>query len=301
MSWIELSVETPREYAEPVSYLFARHGDRRVLIEETGGFNPDEGEKPISEATVVVRGYLLEDETVRHRRAAIEAGLKLIHHICALPPLDERRLNESVWERQEFEPVRIGRRLIIVPDNSWSGPDDGRIVVPLEPGMAFGTGHHPTTRMCLELIEENISNGDCVLDVGCGSGILSIAAVKLGAARVVGLDSDQDAILAAQNNAQMAGANQSISFKLGSLPCTEVPKECFDLVVANISASVLCRLAHELVACTSQKGVIIGSGVLEDRMPEVSQAFNSADAMISMERRSGDWLAFIATRAPRWD
>ncbi len=157
--WLELSADAPGEYAEPLSHLFARYSEGGVVVEEAGGYNPDEGETPPLDAPVTVRAYLPIDATTDDRRARIDLGIRLISLLHPIPPLRERVLEDREWELQEFEPVRVGRRLVIAPGgSSWDRtPDD--IVIKLDPGLAFGTGHHPTTRMCMLYLEQSVSPG----------------------------------------------------------------------------------------------------------------------------------------------
>ena len=291
--WLELSIQTPPEYAEPVAHLFARHGDGRVVTEEAGGFNPDEGEHASAGAPVTVRGYLPLDPTTASRRAMIEVGIRLISRIEPLPPMKERELDSDEWEHQEFEPVRVGKRLVIVPSHLSREDVGARIAVPLEPGLAFGTGHHPTTRMCLELLERLLPEGGRVLDVGCGSGILAIAAAKLGAQRVVCLDVDADAVGSARRNVVAAEVAGTVEVEPGSVPDVLAPAGGFDVVVANISAKVLIDLAAPLLECLAPAGVAIGSGMMAERQQEVIDAFREAGAGIREVITAGDWVALV--------
>ena len=195
-----------------------------------------------------------------------------------------------------IEPVRIGHRLIVAPPGreNATGPDD--IVIPLAPGMAFGTGHHPTTRMCLEWLEEIVQPGSQLLDVGTGSGILAIAALKSGAGRAVCLDIDQNAVQAAEDNLKRAGVAGAASVHAGGLPHPEATAREWDIVTANISARVLCELADDLLACLKDEGVLIASGLLSERRDEVASAFSEAGGMVIEKRASDDWLALKVMR-----
>lgn len=266
------------------------------MTEEPGGYNPDEGESPPAGATVTVRGYLPVDSTTRSRRAMIDVGLRLISQIEPLPPLRERILDPQEWEHQEFEPVRVGQRLVIVRPGVGRGDDETTVAVPVEPGLAFGTGHHPTTRMCLVLLERLMPAGARVLDVGCGSGILAIAALKLGAESAVCLDVDADAVESARRNARAAGVENAAVIERGSLPHPLAPERAFDVVLANISAKVLIDLADALLECTAPGGVVIGSGAMTDRQGEVARAFAAAGGDVEETVQAGDWAAFLVRR-----
>jgi ribosomal protein L11 methyltransferase len=292
MRWLELSIEAPGEYADPLAHIFARHCDGRVAVEEPGGFNPDEGEARPSGAAVVVRGWLPMDATIRSRRAMFDIGIKLISHVQPLPPLREREVSDEEWRNQRFDPVRVGRRLLIAPAGETAATRPGDIVVPLEPGLAFGTGHHPTTRMCLAATERRVRPGHHVLDLGCGSGVLSIAAIKLGASRAVCLDVDEEAVRAAGENLRRAGVGSHARVELGTLPSDLAPAGSFDLTLANISAAIIIKLAHELLRTLKPDGALVASGVLHDRRKDIEQAMERAGGQMASVTQSGEWLAF---------
>ena len=297
MAWLELSVVTPGEFTEPIVHLFAKHGEGRVAVEQQGGYNPDEGETgPPVDAPVTVRGYLPVDATTDSRRANIDIGLRLVAHLADISCVTEKLIDESEWLDQEFEPVRIGRRLIVSPPGRDTATGPGDIVIPLAPGMAFGTGHHPTTRMCLEWLEDIVQDDSQLLDVGTGSGILAIAALKSGARRAVCLDIDQNAVEAAVDNLGRAGVAGAASVHAGGLPHPAAPARQWDIVTANISAKVLCESAADLLACLKDDGVLIASGLLVERRGEVTNAFNEAGGVVIEERSSEDWVALRVMR-----
>ncbi len=292
MTWTELSIEVPGEYAEPVSHLFSKHGEGAAVVETPGGFNPDEGESPPPNAAVVVKTYLPDDATISSRRTMIDVGLKLIAYLCPLPDLQVRTVLDEEWKNQRFEPVRIGRRLLISPPGSEMLAAAEDIVIPLEPGLAFGTGHHPTTAMVLSAMEDADLVDKTVLDAGCGSGILSIAAVKLGAKHAVAFDVDEDAVRSTNQNSKIAGESSKIKAIHGSLPNDQIQASSFDFVLANISANVLKLLSSELLSSLRKDGVIIASGVLEERYAEVESAFIAAGGDLFDKRTIEDWTCF---------
>ena len=169
----------------------------------------------------------------------------------------------------------------------------------LDPGMAFGTGLHPTTRLCLERIEaladRGVLTGARVLDVGCGSGILGIAAARLGAASVLGVDTDTIAIESTEANARRNRLAQRVVGRLGSVPSGDGP---FDVVLANLIASLLVRLAPNLRAELRPGGTIVASGIFVDREPEVRDAFAAAGLSVAGRSAKGDWIALEATAGP---
>lgn len=293
MRWLELSIEAPGEYAETIAAVFARHADGGVAVEQAGGYNPDEGETPPDNAPVTVKAFLRMDDTWEHRRGQIDLAVRLIGHLYPLPAIQERTVDEDLWRKQTFEPIRVGRHILITPRNQQSERRPGDIVIPLDPGLAFGTGHHPTTRMCLTFIEDLVRPGARVLDVGCGSGILSAAALLLGAQSALGLDIEADAVRSSRDNLEAAGVLERARFIAGSLPNPAAPTGAFDLVFANISSKVLIEMADELLAPVAPDGALIGSGFIVDRRADVEQAFTARGAAISDTAVSGDWVAIV--------
>ena len=207
MAWIELSISVPHEYVEPISYLFDRYG--KGLSTELDG-----------KGRVLLRTYMTSGS--RQRLARIEVGVKLVAAIEPIGCLEIRDLPEDEdWQnswKSHFGILRIGKRLVIKP--TWldldPGPDD--IVIELDPGIAFGTGYHPTTDTCLQAMEQHITPGMTVLDLGTGSGILTIAAMKLGAGLVTALDIDSQAVSAARRNFRRCGISKQVRLGQGSVP-----------------------------------------------------------------------------------
>ncbi len=297
-SWIEISVEVPCEYADPVAHLLSEHGDGRVFVRQLGDWDLDDPENSSEMDVVSVFGYLVLDDSAQQRKTMIEVGLKLIGSLVPILPHRERIINASEWENQSFPTVRISDRIAIAPGYEDDGQrinvaDEG-ITILLSPGLAFGTGHHPTTRMCLLQLEQEFANRTVealkVLDVGCGSGILSIAALKFGAAYATCFDIDETAVRAARQNMRMSGVDSRGCVILGSLPDVAAPPESFDFVLANITSRVITDIAENLVSCAKTDGIILVSGILSEKSDEVLETFASHDVKIDAERRDGDWM-----------
>jgi ribosomal protein L11 methyltransferase len=248
MSWLEVSLTVNGELAEAVADVLARFAPNGVVTEQGVGFLDDE-DLGTPAGPVVVRAYLPADEHLEETRQKLEESLFYLGMIQPLPPPVYTSVADQNWMeawKSRYRPIPIGRRLMIVP--AWlDAPDPSRIPIKIDPGMAFGTGTHPTTQLCLELLE--LASADhppsSVIDLGCGSGILSIAALKLGAETALGVDIDAESIKASRENAEANGVAERLILGLGSVDEVRAGKFPFSkspLVLANILAPVLVRL-----------------------------------------------------------
>ncbi len=305
-AWLELAVEADVEAVEAISEILGRvaGGGTSVepafeLVEEGLGARID----PTRPATV--RAYVPARDPAAAERAAAEAAESLGHlRAFGLRPIGElqtRIVHEADWAdawKRHFPVLRVGRRVVIRP--TWRShrrrPDD--VVVALDPGMAFGTGLHPTTRLCLAGIEGVADRGGIagrrVLDVGCGSGILAIAATRFGAAEVLGVDTDPIAIEATIANARRNRVTRKVTARHGSLPTGDRP---FDVVLANLIASVLVALAPQLHDELAPGGTLVSSGIFVDREAVVGDALEGAGLEVTGRLAEGDWVALEARRA----
>ncbi len=292
--WVELSIEAPAEYVEPLSHLFHRYGEGGVVTEEPGGYSPDEGERPPVPDRVTVKTFYPLDEEADARFGRIDVGVRLMSRLACMSPLTHRVIEEREWAeawKEHFHPLRVGRRLVVAPSWREYGPGEGDVVIRLDPGMAFGTGHHPTTRMCLEQVEALAERGVDVLDVGCGSGVLSIAAALLGARRAFGLDVEEAAVSVARANAAENGVADVVSAEAGSLPHPRVGDGSYDLALANISARVVVELAPALARAARPGGVLVLSGFLLKDEDAVRRAYAEAGGAVEQRQEDGDWVA----------
>jgi len=271
--WISVTLQAEANKAEALSEALMDAGALSISIEDadagTDAEKPQFGEPghhPVGlwdHSRVIALFDAQADLAVALARAAAEAGFD------AVPPFTLAEVAEQNWvqlTQSQFDPIRITERMWIVP--SWhTAPDPAAINIELDPGMAFGTGSHPTTRLCLEWLCNAVQPGDRVLDYGCGSGILGIAAARLGAADVLGVDIDDKALEAARDNADRNGVALRLQHSRQPLDAT------FDVVVANILTNPLCVLAPLLAARVAAGGHIALSGVLETQTRQVIEAY----------------------------
>ena len=294
--WLEISLEVDGELAEAVAELMSRYIPSGIVIERSSDAGPPQG-------ALRVYGYLPQDAQAPEARRRIEEGLWHLGRISPLPEPLYRFVPDEDWSqywRENFKPLRVGKKLLILP--SWVDLPDtgGRIPVVIDPGMAFGTGTHPTTSLCLELLEDWVRPESPVIDVGCGSGILAIASVKLGARYALGVDIDPQAILEAEKNASINRVVERVEFGIGSL--AEVQQGEFSIqqapvVIANILASTLTQLLAEgLSELISEGGVAILSGILEEQAGEVVTAAGESGLTERLRRQEGDWVTLVFQR-----
>ncbi|HUW26524.1 MAG TPA: 50S ribosomal protein L11 methyltransferase [Gallionella sp.] len=274
MPWLTLTVDSDAEHAEALSEVLLELGALSVDLLDADADTPDEqaifgepGEAPPGVWQHNRISALFGDDrdvTVILREATAHIGLREIpeYRIEPLADHDWVRLTQS-----QFDPIRISSRLWIVP--TWHTPSDPHAInIVLDPGLAFGTGSHPTTRLCLRWLDDNLKGGELILDYGCGSGILAIAALKLGAARAVGVDVDSQAVMASRDNA-VANQVENVQF----CQPDNVPQASYDLVVANILTNPLRILAPLLANATRQGGQIVLSGILEEQAQDVMNIY----------------------------
>lgn len=299
--WLELAVEVDREAVEPVSELFARYGyNEGVVIEEPFTQDPD-GDHLAVDLTrpVTVRTFVPAQDTAPE---VIEAIRHALWHLGQLRTVGELQIitrHEQDWAeawKEHYRPIRAGRRVVVRPPWYDYRPESDDLVVVLDPGMAFGTGTHQTTRLALMLLEEELSPGMTVLDVGTGSGILAIAAALLGARAVRGVDIEPVAIRRAAENVRLNQVADVVQLEVGSLDPEAAEPVTYDLVVANIIARVLIDLAPALVRSVRPGGRLILSGIIEPKEEGVEAAF----ASLGMERQRrevmDDWVAHVWQR-----
>jgi ribosomal protein L11 methyltransferase len=308
--WVELSVAADIEAVEAVSEILTRFAPGGTSVEPGFGLI-DEGLGAVIDPTkpAIVRAYLPGIDPAAVEAAIADATTALGHlQAFGLRPIGDLQIQtvrEADWAeawKSHFPVLRVGRRLVIRP--TWRRhhrlPDD--VVLSLDPGMAFGTGLHPTTRLCLAALETLADEGlfatgsarggaARIIDVGCGSGILAIAAGKLGAGELLGVDTDPIAVEATAANARLNGQTRRLRVRQGSVPSGEGP---FDIVLANLIASLLVLLAGPLRGELKPGGRIVASGIFRDRETDVREAFEAAGLHLARRWAEEDWVALEA-------
>jgi ribosomal protein L11 methyltransferase len=306
-AWLELAIEADTEAVEAVSEILARVASGGVsvepafeLVEEGLGARIDPSRPATIRAYVPARDPAAAEAAAR----AVERDLGHLQAFGLRPigDLRTRLVDEADWAeawKAHFPVIRVGRRIVVKPTWRRHRAEPGDVVIALDPGMAFGTGLHPTTRLCLlglEAIADRAEGlaGARVVDVGSGSGILSIAAARLGASDVLAIDIDPIAVESTEANARRNRVGGRIRARLGSLPTGEPPA---DLVLANLIASLLVRLASALAATTKPGGRWLASGIFRDREAEVVEAFGAAGLRTTDRWGEDDWVALAGVRA----
>ena len=296
--WIEVKLQCDGELAEALAEVLGRFVSCGVVVENVTRFNPHTQE---NEPTGVLNvfGYLPFDENLEEQRDKLEAALGHLGLITPIPKPYYKPIQDQDWMdawKQHYLPIPIGEKLLILP--AWNTPDkdEKRVVVHINPIMAFGTGTHPTTRLCLRLLERYIKKRDKIIDVGCGSGILSITALKLGASHAVAVDTDSKAVRATLENAAINHLTDG-ALETGNGSVEEILSGYFTisdapLVTVNILAKVIIHMFKQGLSGLVQKGgMLLLSGLLEHQVDKVLQAAYEAGFTLVEQLNDGDWVS----------
>lgn len=291
MAWLEVSVCVEPEAAEAVAEVLSRYAPQGVAIDVPVGDEPQA-------APVTVKAYIAVDEEIGRRQREIEAAIGHLQHIWPVIPDPEfRQISDQDWTaawKESIPILHLGRRVVIKPSWREYEPKPNECVLEMDPGQAFGTGLHPTTQLCVELLEEQLEPGMRVLDLGTGTGILAFLAARMGAADVLAVDNDVSAVTAARRNARANDLVQGVRIIHGSL---EDVGGVHDLVLANILAPVIIAMAESgLAARLRVGGKLVASGILVEQAPEVSKALEQHGLCIEEQRTRGDWVALLARK-----
>ena len=298
--WLEVSLTVNGEMAEAVAEVLSRFVSGGVVT-ESGVIYTDAEDEGTEYGPVRVFGYLVVDEHLEDTRRQLSEALWHLGRIRSLPAAFFRSIADEDWMaawKQHYHPIPIGKRLEVLP--AWiEKHDDTRIPVHIDPSMAFGTGTHPTTQLCLEMVESYTLPGQPVIDVGCGSGILSIAALRLGASHALGVDIDNASIRSTTENAAANGVQQNLECGLGSV--AEILQGKFSLgqaplVMVNILAPVIVRLfSAGLADLVSPAGMLVLSGILAEQAEEVRAAAVQHGLEFKEMHQIEDWVALAFT------
>ena len=321
MNWLELHIDTTHAGLEPVETLLSSLGIDGVVIDDETEFQDflennhqywdyvDEDLEKEMQGKSRVTFYLQADEEGFARmgevRIALE-NLKKTAQACGTLLMTMDSLQDADWEnnwKQYYKPMEIGERLLVIPQWEQEDPkvlkalEGGRVPLILEPGLTFGTGSHATTRLCLTALEQAVQGGEKVLDLGCGSGILSIAALKLGAASALAVDIDDKCLDVAYENAAMNGIGRdTYTVKVGDILSDEALRAeiggGYDVVLANIVADVIIGLGPMVRSLLRENGVFLCSGIIDTRAEEVADKLRQAGLEILDTRSSEGWYAY---------
>ncbi|KZE72970.1 ribosomal protein L11 methyltransferase [Paenibacillus jamilae] len=320
MLWNEITIHTSEEAVEMISNFLHEAGAGGVSIEESGSLNKprdtsygqwyDRPLNDIPEGQAVIKGYFAEEANMDGVRAQIEPRVEQLRTFDIDPGevrYELKTVNEDDWAnawKQYFKPLRVSDHLTIKPTwEEYEPASEDEKIIELDPGMAFGTGTHPTTSLCLRTLESVIQGGEEVIDVGTGSGILAIGAIKLGAKHVLALDLDPVAVSSAHENTRLNGLEERITIKESDLLSVlnasdptlgiQLPVK---LVVANILAEIILLFIDDVYNALEPGGIYIASGIWKNKEEAVETALKAAGFEIAEIHRDEDWLAFVARK-----
>lgn len=312
MSWIELQIQTTNEAIDPITNILSEAGINGVEIDE-GWTNADEEKMYVDELgrmmpvqhtdphhPTIVKAYLVQNEHVEKQIEELkESILKVENYDINLGPCTfttEEVFEEdwaTAWEKY-YKPVHVTDTLTVTP--TWEDYEarDDEIVIELDPGMAFGTGTHETTTLCMKALEKYMAPGDIVIDVGCGSGILSITSVKLGARHVYAYDLDEVAVKSTVENIAINTCEEQVTVKHQDL-LTNVHQQV-DVVVSNILAEVIVKVTPDVGSVLKQDGIFIASGIIESKLEEVTKTLEENGFTILEIEQDEHWVSVISTK-----
>ncbi|MBZ4668949.1 MAG: ribosomal protein methyltransferase [Defluviitaleaceae bacterium] len=312
LKWIRLTISTKSEAVEAISYALTNIGIPTIEIDDPNDITmtmekknktdwdyiDEELLKSKDMNEVLIKVYLPEDAPYEEKIIQIQNSLNHIKQFLDVGKgtVQTDVLHEEEWAnswKKYYKPIKIGKNIVIKPSwEEYTSTDEREIIIEMDPGMAFGTGTHETTAMCLELLEKYITKGNIVFDIGCGSGILGIASAKLGASSVIGVDLDANAVKVAKNNVNSNHVEHIMKVYEGNL--LDVVNEKADIVVANIIADVIIELSESVLDFLNPKGFFIASGIIKERLQDVQEAMTKNRLDIVEILEEGSWCALAA-------
>jgi ribosomal protein L11 methyltransferase len=312
MKWSEFSIHTTNEAIEPISHILHEAGASGVVIEdpfeltkerqdqfgEIYQLNPDD----YPEEGVIVKAYLPVNSFLGETVDAIKESINnlIIHNIdIGFNKVTISEVNEEEWAtawKKYYHPVKISEKVTIVPTwEIYTPVSSDELIIELDPGMAFGTGTHPTTVMCIQALERSVRPGDRVIDVGTGSGVLSIAAAMLGAEDVRAYDLDEVAVTSARLNIKLNKVSDKVTISQNNL-LDGVEENTADVVIANILAEVILRFTDDVARVVKPGGIFIASGIIQQKKDQVKEGLVQSGFEITETILMEDWVAIIAKR-----
>ncbi len=299
MDWTRVSVTVDGEAAEAVAEVLRPFAPGGVALEQVADDLTPEASGPVLPDRVTVAIYLSHADDQPATRRRIEEVLWHLGQIYPIPPPAFRTVREEDWAntwKQHYTAFRVGRRLMICPAWQPTASQPGDVQLLMDPGMAFGTGLHPTTRMCLEVVEAHAHHGTAVLDIGTGSGILAIAAAKLGAGPIRAVDNDPTAVRTAGANSRANGVGDRVQVMHASLADLD-PADQWDLVLVNILAPVILQMLESgLVNHVRPGGLLVLSGIIEDQAPAIEGFLLARRCSLQERRQIRDWVTLVVRR-----
>jgi len=283
--WIKYSVKVPAEFVEPVVRMFSKFLTQNVYVEQLG--DPEDG---VEKLNTRVSGFSPKKNTTNKLESNLKSGLLLFSGVFDLSEIFIEEVNSDVWEKQKFEPIEIND-IQILPSKDHS-LKKGYIGIVIEPSMAFGTGHHPTTKMCISLIKKYVSNNFNVLDLGCGSGILGIASIKYGAKYCLSLDIEEESVKATKQNSidsKVKGIESKQLDLTQSIDINFVP----EMIIGNLNSYLFKEGIKNIVNLMSKNTIMIASGILIENYKEINKLFIDNGLLEIDKQENGDWTALV--------
>jgi ribosomal protein L11 methyltransferase len=299
--WLELSVQVDHEAVESVTELFAKYGyNEGVVIEEPFTQEPDGDNLAVDlSRPVTVRTFVSAVDVPDSAVQEIRTALWHLGRMRSVSDLSIEGRREEDWAnawKEHYRPVRVGRRVVVRPPWQEYQPAEGEVVIELDPGMAFGTGTHPSTRLCMLGLEDEINEGDRVFDIGTGSGILAFAAAKLGAMSVDAVDIEPVAVRSTRENAIRNGVGDTVRIEEGSAGPGQPFTGEYDLVLANIIARVLIEIAEGVTAAVKPGGTLVLAGIIESREPATRATYEKLGLEFVRRAQIDDWVSLVFRR-----
>lgn len=309
MNWNEISVSTTTLAVEIISNIFIESGSKGVMIEDPSDFHL-QGQDPLAwdymekevfdfgHEDVRVIGYFSSEEDINEKISEIEKRLDYVKSLdldTGSLEIFKKEVKQENWEnewKKYFNVQKVSKSIVIKPSWEEYSAKEGEKIIDIDPGMAFGTGTHETTRMCINAIEKYMKKGDSLIDIGCGSGILSIAAAHLGAEKVIAVDLDKLAVKVSKENVDLNGFSNIIDVRYGDL--TDVIEEKADVIVANIIADIIAKLSENIADFMKEGAYFISSGIINDKKDFVISKLKENNFDIIEEKNDGEWNCIVS-------